>query len=136
MVQYIVSCCLKARISEAEQTSIASQRFDNTHPRQTNKRGIAISRQRFHNIRGNQYRRDNQLLFNSSVSTYPRQRRMNYSRGCSLFSWPRGYKREATDSAVQLMPVHEKDSTESGVPKTEVKIHLPGRAVQNTEIRR
>jgi hypothetical protein len=23
---------------------------------------------------------------------------MNYSRGCSLLSWPRGYKKEATDS--------------------------------------
>jgi hypothetical protein len=29
----IVACCLKAGISEAEQTSIASQRFDNTHIR-------------------------------------------------------------------------------------------------------
>jgi hypothetical protein len=29
----IVVCCLKARISEAEQTSIASQRFDNTQIR-------------------------------------------------------------------------------------------------------
>jgi hypothetical protein len=29
----IVGCCLKAGISEAEQTSIASQPLDNVHPR-------------------------------------------------------------------------------------------------------
>jgi hypothetical protein len=29
----IVGCCLKAGISEAEQTSISSQRFDNIHIR-------------------------------------------------------------------------------------------------------
>jgi hypothetical protein len=32
-VVYIGACCLKAGISEAEQTSIASQRFDNTQIR-------------------------------------------------------------------------------------------------------
>jgi hypothetical protein len=58
---------------------------------------------------------------------------MNYSRWCSIFSSPRDYKREATDSssAVQFTPAHDK---ESRVQKTEVKIHLPERAVQNTEI--
>jgi hypothetical protein len=44
MVEDIAACCLKAGISEAEQTSIASQRFDNTHIR-----GIAIARQWSHN---------------------------------------------------------------------------------------
>jgi hypothetical protein len=33
LVIYNVACCLKAGISEAEQTSIASQRFDNVHIR-------------------------------------------------------------------------------------------------------
>jgi hypothetical protein len=47
----IVACYLEAVISEAEQASIASQRFDNTH------------------IRGNQQRRCSQLLRNSFVST-------------------------------------------------------------------
>jgi hypothetical protein len=31
--QHIVACCLKAGISEAEQTSISSQRFCNKHIR-------------------------------------------------------------------------------------------------------
>jgi hypothetical protein len=56
---------------------------------------------------------------------------MKYSRGCPLLSWPRGYKKEATDVQVQFTPAHDKKSR---VQKTEVKILLPGRAVQNTEI--
>jgi hypothetical protein len=58
---------------------------------------------------------------------------MNYSILCSIFSWPRAYKREATgsSSAVQFTPAHDKKSR---VRRTEVKIRLPGRAVQNTEI--
>jgi hypothetical protein len=42
-IRNIVACCLKAGICEAEQTSIASQRFDNTSTA-TNKREIAIAR--------------------------------------------------------------------------------------------
>jgi hypothetical protein len=34
---------------------------------------------------------------------------------------------------VQFMPAHDK---ESRIQKTDVKIHLPGRAVQNTDLRR
>jgi hypothetical protein len=43
----IVACCLKTGISEAEQTSIASQRFDNTHPRQPIDEGQSIAIQQF-----------------------------------------------------------------------------------------
>jgi hypothetical protein len=51
---------LKAGISEAEPTSIASQYLDNTHIRGKNKNRIAIARQQIHNkrYRGNQQSRE------------------------------------------------------------------------------
>jgi hypothetical protein len=42
--------------------------------------------------------------------------------------------RETTDNAIQFTPVHIKEFYR--VRKTEVKIRLPGKAVQNTGIRR
>jgi hypothetical protein len=128
-----VVCCLKTGISEAEQMSIASQHFDNTH----------ISGNAEKTLPGNGTITIISMATNRGgivncyatvlQARYCDNEEMNYSRGCSLLSWPQSYKKEATDSSstVQFTPAHKK---ESRVQKTEVKIRLPGRAVQNTEI--
>jgi uncharacterized lipoprotein YbaY len=108
-----VACYLKARISEAEQTSIASQRFDNKHPRQPTEARLSIAMQQ-------SCKHDTAATNRETI-----QDGVRYSVALEITKGNR--VKFATN---QFTPAHEK---ESSVQKAEVKIRLPGRAAQNTE---